>query len=103
MHVILHVILCNALCNESCNRISLSCNYIAYYMPLHDILHACYMTPKTLEVLHVMACNLNVITCNYMHYMSLHAIKDANGRRPDSGSVNWATPGPGPLHSKSED
>ena len=48
-------------------------------MPLHDILHACYMTPKTLEVLHVMACNLNVITCNYMHYMSLHAIKDANG------------------------
>ena len=24
-------------------------------------------------------------------------------RRPDSGSVNWATPGPGPLHSKSED
>ena len=78
MHVILHVILCNALCNESCNRISLSCNYIAYYMPLHDILHACYMTPKTLEVLHVMACNLNVITCNYMHYMSLHAIEDAN-------------------------
>ena len=47
-------------------------------MPLHDILHACYMTPKTLEVLHVMACNLNVITCNYMHYMSLHAIEDAN-------------------------
>ena len=37
------------------------------------------MTPKTLEVLHVMACNLNVITCNYMHYMSLHAIEDANG------------------------
>ena len=36
------------------------------------------MTPKTLEVLHVMACNLNVITCNYMHYMSLHAIEDAN-------------------------
>ena len=79
MHVILHVILCNALCNESCNRISYSCNYIAYYMPLHDILHACYMTPKTLEVLHVMACNLKVITCNYMHYMSLHAIEDANG------------------------
>ena len=24
-------------------------------------------------------------------------------RRPDSGSVNWATPGTGPLHSKSED
>ena len=37
------------------------------------------MTPKTLEVLHVMACNLKVITCNYMHYMSLHAIEDANG------------------------
>ena len=54
---------------------------MAYYMPLHEILHACYMTPKTLEVLHVMACNLNVITCNYMHYMPLHAIEDANGRR----------------------
>ena len=66
------------MCNESCNRISLSCNYIAYYMPLHDILHACYMTPKTLEVLHVMECNLSVITCNYMHYMSLHDIEDAN-------------------------
>ena len=78
MHVILHVILCNAMYNESCNRISHSLNYIAYYMPLHDILHACYMTPKTLEVLHVMACNLNVIACNYMHYMSLHAIEDAN-------------------------
>ena len=24
-------------------------------------------------------------------------------RRPDSGSVNWATPGPEPLHSNSED
>ena len=24
-------------------------------------------------------------------------------RRPDSGSVNWATPEPGPLYSKSED
>ena len=82
MHVLLHVIWCNAVCNESCNRISHSYNYMAYYMPLHEILHACYMTPKTLEVLltllHVMACNLNVITCNYMHYMSLHAIEDAN-------------------------
>ena len=49
-------------------------------MPLHDILHACYMTLKIWEVLHVMACNLDVlvITCNYMHYMSLHAIEDAN-------------------------
>ena len=25
-----------------------------------------------------MACNLDVITCNYMHYMSLHATEDAN-------------------------
>ena len=80
MHVILHVIWCNAVCNESGNRITYSRNYIAYYMPLHEKLHACYMTPKNLEVLHVMACNLNVITCNYMHYMPLHAIKDANGR-----------------------
>ena len=56
-------------------------------MPLHDILHACYMTPKTLEVLHVMACNLNVITCNYMHYMSLHAIEDANVGPPGRGAA----------------
>ena len=90
MHVILHVILCNAVRNESCNRISHSCNYIAYYMPLHEILHACYMIPKILEVLqvHVMACNLNVITCNYMNYMSLHAgaieDSDANGFHTES-------------------
>ena len=25
-----------------------------------------------------MACNLDVITCNYMHYMPLHATEDAN-------------------------
>ena len=28
-----------------------------------------------------MACNWHVITCHYMHYMSLHAIEDANARR----------------------
>ena len=50
-------------------------------MPLHEILHACYMTLKIWEVLHVMACNLDVITCNYMHYMSLHATEDANVHR----------------------
>ena len=70
MHVILHVILFNAVCNESC--------YIAFYRPLHEILHACYMNLKILEVLHVMACNWHVITCDYMHYMPLHAIEDAN-------------------------
>ena len=37
-----------------------------------------YMKLKTLEVHHVMACNWHVITCHYMHYMPLHAIKDAN-------------------------
>ena len=36
------------------------------------------MTPKKLEVLHVMACKWDVITCKYMHYMPLHAIEDAN-------------------------
>ena len=58
-------------------------------MPLHEILHACYMTLKIWEVLHVMACNLDVITCNYMHYMSLHATEDANvgGRRPAATGV----------------
>ena len=28
-----------------------------------------------------MACNWHVITCHYMHYMSLHAIEDANAVR----------------------
>ena len=78
MHVILHVIVCNAVCNEWCNAVCNESYYIAYYMPLHEILHACYMTLKIWEVLHVMACNLDVITCNYMHYMSLHATEDAN-------------------------
>ena len=85
MHIILHVIWCNAVCNESCNRNSNSCSYIAYYMPLHEILHACYMTVKSLEVLYVIACNWHVITCHYMHYMPLHAIEDANAGH--SGSV----------------
>ena len=78
MHVILHVILCNVVCNESCNAVCNESCYLAYYMPLHKILHACYMTLKSLEVHHVMACKLHVITCNYMHYMPLHAMEDAN-------------------------
>ena len=59
----------------------------------YEKLHTCYMTPKTLEVLHVMACNLNVITCNYMHYKPLHAIEDANDRRLRYRHLESCTPG----------
>ena len=91
MHVILHVIVCNAVCNEWCNAVCNESCYIAYYMPLHEILHACYMTLKIWEVLHVMACNLDVITCNYMHYMSLHATEDANESKKYNGKANAET------------
>ena len=88
MHVILHVIVCNAVCNEYCNAVCNESYYIAYYMPLHEILHACYMTLKIWEVLHVMACNWYVITCHYMHYMSLHATEDANEYDPKKINYN---------------
>ena len=95
MHVILHVIVCNAVCNEWCNAVCNESCYIAYYMPLHEILHACYMTLKIWEVLHVMACNWHVITCHYMHYMPLHAIEDANEARSPAADLGPQCSAPG--------
>ena len=58
-----------------------SCNYTNYYIPLHEILHDSsndYINLQNLEVHDIMACNLKVITCYYMHYQPLHAPQDAN-------------------------
>ena len=52
------------------------------------------MNLKSLEVRHVMACNRHVITCRYMHYMPLHAIKDDDGGQSLAvGWVNRTRPG----------
>ncbi len=46
IYVMTYVTLCTLWCNQSCNEFSHSCNYLGFYMILHDTFHLQYMKRK---------------------------------------------------------
>ena len=66
-----------------------------YYIPLHEILHDHsndYINLQNSEVHDVMACNLKVNTCYYMHYQPLHAPQHLESCIPERKQANWYIP-----------